>query len=231
MVVGGATQLFVERTGRQLPTVFKHHAGPPFTATLEPMAPERFAVAEKFSINLNEIANGVEVVASNRNRAAGASFSIAMDHHHAIFFLLKHAFHSSSFALLRCLFEAYLRGLWLKHCATESQVEDFLKGCEPPKTMVAEIEATPAFAAGALSRIKKTNWSAMCAFTHTGGLHLQRWQTADAVGPNFDADELEECLNTAEIFGAMATLELVQMSESGNDGSAVLELMKVRWSR
>ncbi|MBC7621864.1 MAG: hypothetical protein H7232_00590 [Aeromicrobium sp.] len=193
------------------------------------MTPERLAAAEKFSIDLNRLANGVEVVASNRNRAAGASFSIAMDHHHAIFFLLKHTFHSSSLALSRCLFEAYLRGLWLKHCATEGQVEDFIKGGEPPKTMVAEIEATPAFAEGALSRIKKTHWSAMCAFTHTGGLHLQRWQTPDAVEPNFDVGELEECLNMAELFGAMSTLELVQMSKAENNGSSVLELVKTRW--
>ena len=105
----------------------------------------------------------------------------------SIFFLMKHTFHSSSFALLRCLFEAYLRGLWLKHCASDAQVEDFIKGDAPPKTMVAEIEATPAFAEGVLSRIKKSSWSAMCAYTHTGGLHLQRWQTADGVEPNFDA--------------------------------------------
>jgi len=193
------------------------------------MTPERLSTAEKFSVDLNKLANGVEVVASNRNRAAGASFSIAMDHHHAIFFLLKHTFHSSSFALLRCLFEAYLRGLWLKHCATENQVEELINGGEPPKTMVAGIEATPAFSQGELSRIKKSTWSAMCAFTHTGGLHLQRWQTADAIEPNFDAGELEECLNTAELFGAMATLELVQMSKSENNGSSVLELIKARW--
>ncbi len=195
------------------------------------MTPERFAAAEKFSLDLNKLANGVEIVASNRNRAAGASFSIAMDHHHAIFFLLKHTFHSSSFALLRCLFEAYLRGLWLKHCATEGQVEDFIKGGEPPKTMVAEIEATPEFAEGALSRIKKANWSAMCAFTHPGGIHLQRWQTPEAVEPNFETGELEECLNTAELFGAMATLELVQMSKSENNGASVFQLIEARWSK
>ncbi len=195
------------------------------------MTPQRITAAEQFSIALNHLANGVEVVANNRNRAAGASFLIAADHHHAIFFLLKHTFHSSSIALLRCLFEAYLRGLWLRHCATDGQVDEFIKGGEPPKTMVADIEATPEFGEGELSRIKKASWSAMCAFTHTGGLHLQRWQTSEAVEPNFDAGELEECLNAAELFGAMATLELVQMSKSGNDGSSVLELINTRWPK
>jgi hypothetical protein len=42
----------------------------------------------------------------------------------------------------------------------------------------------------------------MCDCTHTGGLHLQRWQSSSAIEPQFDDDELEECLNAAELFGA-----------------------------
>ena len=178
---------------------------------------------------LHHLANGVEMVATDRNRAAGASFAIAQDHHHAIVFLLRKTFHSSSFALLRCLFEAYLRGLWLKHCATDAQVRGFLGGEEPPKSMVAEIETTPAFTGGTLSRIKRQTWHAMCAFTHTGGLHLQRWQSEDGIEPQFEPAELEECLNFAELFGTMAALELVQLSKSGDNGAAVLDLMKRRW--
>lgn len=166
---------------------------------------------------------------SEKNRAAAASFGIAQDHHAAIVFLMKGTFYSSSFALLRSLFEAYLRGLWLKHCATDKQVSAFFRGREPPKTIVAEIESTEAFNSGVLSRIKNENWSAMCAFTHTGGLHLQRWQSQDGVEPKFAPEELEECLNCAELFGAMAGLELVQLSKSGANGFDVLQLMKRRW--
>jgi len=166
---------------------------------------------------------------TEKNRAAAACFGIAQDHHAAIIFLMKKEFYSSSFALLRILFEAYLRGLWLKHCATDTQASAVFRGDEPPKTMIAEIESTEAFTSGALSRIKKNNWSAMCAFTHTGGLHLQRWQSQDGVEPTFSPEELEECLNCAELFGAMAGLELMQMSKSGTNGIEVLQLMKKRW--
>lgn len=193
------------------------------------MTPERIAAAEQFGTELHALTNEVEMWQSEKNRAAAASFGIALDHHAAIVFLMKNTFYSSSFALLRCLFESYLRGLWLKHCATDTQVSDFFQGSEPPKTMVAEIESTEAFVCGALSRIKKANWNAMCAFTHTGGQHLQRWQTPDSVEPTFAPDELEECLNCAELFGAMAGLELVQLSKSGAEGADVLRLMKKRW--
>lgn len=193
------------------------------------MTPERIAAAEELRANLHRLTNEIEMWQTEKNRAAAASFGIAQDHHAAIVFLMKTTFYSSSFALLRTLFEAYLRGLWLKYCATNEQVSAFFRGGEPPKTMVAEIESTEAFTGGVLSRIKKENWRAMCAFTHTGGLHLQRWQSPDAVEPTFTPEELDECLNCAELFGAMACLELVQLSKSGADGFDVLQLMKKRW--
>jgi len=193
------------------------------------MTPERIAAAEEFGAELHRLTNEIEMWQTEKNRAAAASFCIAQDHHAAIVSLMKSTFYSSSFALLRSLFEAYLRGLWLKHCATDEQVSAFFRGGEPPKTMVAEIESTEAFTSGVLSRIKKKNWSAMCAFTHTGGLHLQRWQSQDCVELTFAPEELEECLNCAELFGAMAGLEIVQLSKSGANGFDVLQLMKKRW--
>lgn len=193
------------------------------------MTPERIAAAEKFGAELHRLTNEIEMWQTEKNRAAAASFGIAQDHHAAIVSLMKNTFYSSSFALLRSLFEAYLRGLWLKHCATDTQVSIFFRGGEPPKTMVADIESTEAFTDGVLSRIKKDNWSAMCSFTHTGGLHLQRWQSQDCVEPTFPPEELEACLNWAELFGAMAGLELVQLSKSGANGNDVLQLIKKRW--
>lgn len=193
------------------------------------MTPARIEAAEKFCADLHGLTNDVEMWQTEKNRAAAASFGITQDHHAAIVFLMKNTFYSSSFALLRILFEAYLRGLWLKHCATDLQVSGLFRGDEPPKTMVEEIESTEAFDSGVLSRFKKNSWSAMCDFTHTGGSHLQRWQSQDAVEPTFAPEELEECLNCAELFGAMAGLELVQLSKSGADGADVLQLIKKRW--
>ena len=193
------------------------------------MTPERIAAAKSFCVELHGLTNEVEMSESMKNRAASTCFAIAQDHHAAIVLLMENTFYSSSFTLLRSVFEAYLRGLWLKHCATEVQAAEFFQGTPPPKTMVAEIETTPGFSNGVLSRIKKANWDSMCEFTHTGGLHLQRWQSHDAVEPKFDEEEIEECLNCAELFGAMAGLEQVQLRKSGDTGAGVLELLKKRW--
>jgi hypothetical protein len=191
---------------------------------------ERIADAEKFGVALNKLVWEVEIPQSPRTRAAAASFGIARDHHGAMVLLLKHTFHSSAFALLRCLFEAYLRGVWLRHCATDAQVEAHFSGEDPPRTMIADIEATPAFASGALSRAKRANWDAMCQYTHTGGLHLKQWQTEKLIEPSFDAAELENGLTMAEKYAALASLELAQMRVNGDGGMAVLRLIQERWT-
>jgi len=195
---------------------------------------QRIIEAEQFGDALNRLVSGTKLATNDRNRtrAAAAAFGIAQDHHHAIVFLLKNTFYSSSVALLRCVFEAYLRGIWLKRCATAAQVQKFIQGKEqPPKNdvMIAAIEALPEFGGDTLSRIKNHAWSAMCDFAHTGWIHLQRWQSQEGIEPNFDQEEIEECLNNSELLAAMSGLEVVQMSEDGNHGEAVLELMEKRW--
>ena len=43
------------------------------------MSPERIEKAEQFGIELNRLVNETEVIASDKNRAAGAAFLIAQD--------------------------------------------------------------------------------------------------------------------------------------------------------
>jgi hypothetical protein len=197
------------------------------------MTPARIEAAKNFGRELEEkLANDTEVLDTRKHRAAAASFCIAIDHCAAIVFLMEEGFYSTSFALIRLLFEAYLRGLWLKHCASDEKVSSYFRGEEPPpklNKMISEIESTEGFCCGTLSLIKKENWDAMCDFTHTGRLHLQWWQSQDAIEPIFSPEALEVCLNTAELYGAMASLERIQMSKSGNDGTEVLQLIKKRW--
>jgi hypothetical protein len=121
--------------------------------------------------------------ANDRVRSAAGCLAIAQDHHHAIVVLLDHNLFASSFALLRCAFEAYIRGEWLARCATDAEVAKFISGEEPPspRLLIERLEQTPAFAEKVLSRIKGNSWDAMCAYTHTGGLHVQRWNTAEAL--------------------------------------------------
>jgi hypothetical protein len=149
-----------------------------------------------------------DIPANHRVRAAAGCLAIAQDHHHAIVLLLEHRLYASSFSLIRVAFEAYVRGEWLALCASDAEIEQFLNGEEPPKIdrLLSALEGMPAFTEQVLSKIKKRRWKAMCAYTHTGGLHVQRWNTAAAIEPNYSSDEILEVLQFAEIIASLAVL-------------------------
>jgi hypothetical protein len=165
-----------------------------------------------------------------RVRASGGCLMIAMDHHHGIVVLLGAGLYASAFALMRVAFDAYVRGEWLNLCATEKEVDGFLRGDEPPKfgEMLKAIERTSGFQEQALSRIKKNSWDAMCAYTHTGGLHVQRWITTDGIEPNYSRDEVLEVLKFADIIASLSALGALTLASDEESAQAVLNKFKLR---
>lgn len=168
--------------------------------------------------------------ATDRVRAAASCLSIAQDHHHAIVVLLDARLYASCFALVRVAFEAYVRGEWLSLCATESQVRKFLRNREPPKidVLLGAIEKKDAFKKGRLFLIKKRTWKSMCAYTHTGGLHVQRWNTADGIEANYSVEELLEVLKFADIIATLSVLGVLRLADDVDLSETLLERFKAR---
>jgi hypothetical protein len=146
---------------------------------------------------LRQQVHEMQVPATNRVRAAAACFALAQEHHHSIVFLIENHLYGSACALVRIAFEAFVRGEWLALCATDGAIEDFIAGTEPPKIdkLLAALELTPAFSEKVLSGVKAKSWRAMCDYTHTGGIHIRRRNTAEAIEPNYDDGMLNEALS------------------------------------
>lgn len=174
-----------------------------------------------------------QLPATNRVRAAASCLAIAQDHHHAIVVLVDHHRYASAFALLRIAFEAYVRGEWLAACASEEEVENFVRGDEPPKirVLLERLEETEGFRRQVLSAIKAHAWHAMCAYTHTGGLHVQRWNTSEAIEPSYERDEVREVLDFAETIGSLAVIGVAKLAEDVEAARTVLEKFKERKGR
>ena len=168
--------------------------------------------------------------ANNRVRAAGSCLGIAQDHHHAIIVLLDSRLYASCFALLRVAFEAYVRGEWLALCATDDQVRKFLKGGKPPEIdeLLGALARKDAFKEGRLSLIKKRNWKALCGYTHTGGIHVQRWNTSDGIEAHYSVAELLEVLRFADIIATLAVLGVLFLADDVETSEKLLEHFKAR---
>lgn len=179
------------------------------------VATERIREAGEFVEWLRQSIHEQELPSNNRVRAAASCYAIAQDHHHAIVLLIENRLYASSFALIRLEFEAYIRGLWLSQCATDARVDRFISGkkCKFLETnnLISDIEKNYKENEKTLSKIKKQGWDSMCAYTHTGGIHVQRWNTSDAIEPNYSKEEVEEVLSFSEMFGALATIGIAEL--------------------
>jgi hypothetical protein len=179
---------------------------------------------------LGQAISECEMPSSLRVRVAAGCLAIAQDHHHGIVALLDHSLFASSFALLRCEFEAYVRGEWLALCATDEEVTSFANGEEPPLIgkLLEALETTPAFSEKVLSRIKGGAWRTMCGYTHTGGLHVQRWGNGRVIEPSYETVEVQEALSFAEVFGALAVVGIASLANNEEIAEAVLAKVKER---
>jgi hypothetical protein len=162
--------------------------------------------------------------ANNRTRAAGSCYSITQDHHVSIVLLSDQHLYASSFALMRSVFEAYVRGQWLALCATDDQVDKYLHGKEPPpiNTLLTAIELTAGFSEKVLSRAKTQAWASMCDYAHTGGLHVQRWNTCESIESNFSEDEILEVIDFSEAISIMSVLGVAELA---NDDELKLRIL------
>jgi hypothetical protein len=195
---------------------------------------EEIARAKEYVEELRCSADGLNLPNNSRTRAAGPCFAIAQEHHHAIIRLFEWRLFAAAFALIRIEFEAYLRGAWLLLCASDSVVETFLQGKEPPKVdcLIAELEMLDSFRGGELSKIKQKIWKSMCAYTHTGGLHVQRWNTEERLEANYSGDEILEMVKFAETIASLSIHGIASLADNIGLALGTLEASKKRdWKR
>ena len=194
---------------------------------------EEIDAAGTYVEHLRQAIHDRSVPNTKRVRAAGSCLAAAQEHHHAIVRLIDAHLYASAFALLRSAFEAYVRGEWLALCATDEFVERFLNGKEPPKikVLLSALEVTPSFEEHVLSNIKALSWNAMCAHAHTGGLHVQRWNTIEGIEPNFSREEVLEVMRFAEVIATLATVGIVRLIQDDELAMKILDAFKTRMSQ
>lgn len=168
--------------------------------------------------------------ATPRVQAAAGCLIIAQDHHHAVVVLLGSRIYASVFALIRIQFEACIRGEWLSLCATDLEVTKFLRGDEPPKlsVMISALEQKAAFQDQILSKIRTASWASMCGYTHTGGLHVQRYLTPESIESSFARTEILEVLNFSEIIVSLSVMGVLLLAQDEIGAISVMERFKAR---
>lgn len=155
---------------------------------------------------LGDQLDGRTLPGSLPDRLAGAFWHVSLQHHLAIGSLVQEERLASAFALLRPLIDAYVRGLWVAHLASEIEIQGFTKGDDPPDTgkLVKRLETEGWFKGNNLSQIKQGIWPVLCDATHTG-IRMVSCHLSDAeIGPVFDDEEILDLLGASDAWALMA---------------------------
>ena len=152
--------------------------------------------------------------ANDRAIIAAACQDVALEHHKAIVLSTRYLFHASAFGLVRIQFEAYIRGAWLRHCASDEQVARF-KECDKLDRnfgqLIADLECHEAFNVGVLSRIKAQSWKEMNSFTHTGLLQVVRRITSTTVEVMYPEEEVVGTLDFVDSIALCSAIAIVDV--------------------
>ena len=159
--------------------------------------------------------DGLDIKKSKRVLLSLGCLDQAIEHHLAICQLLKCKVNGSAFALVRLIFESFVRGVWLKNCATEAQLSEFQndKLTISFGELVRSIKALEGFRSGMLGRLKKQAWTAMNSYTHTGFQQASRRFGKEFIEPTYTDAEVIEVL---KISGSFALLSFQQIAAEGN---------------
>jgi hypothetical protein len=172
--------------------------------------------------------DGLEVSSDDRPRIVASCLDMALEHQKAIILLIANKLYGSAFALIRLLFEAYVRSVWLNYCANDKEIDKFKKGKLNKQfgKLIEDIEKIDGYNGGTLSSAKKSGWKVMNSFTHSGFSQIIRRNTELTIEPNYEMEEIEEAINFTNAIGLLSCLEISFLAKKENFSIEILEKIK-----
>lgn len=141
-------------------------------------------------------------------------FDLAIEHHAAICMLSNEKLYGSMYAMLRVELEAYVKGVWLYHVATDEQFAKYEK--IEFGALIREIEDKLGINEGVLHFLKSNYWKIFNSFTHTGYQAIVRRTNETHTGPvNYPTEEIISALRCTGLIALLSAVELSIMS--GNE--------------
>ena len=96
---------------------------------------------------------------SKRLQLASACWHVTIEHSMAIVELVHATLHGSALALVRSMYEAYLRGMWLMYAATDEEIDRAGRDKVPPNSdIITALEKSPHFQSNPFSGVKDQSW-------------------------------------------------------------------------
>jgi hypothetical protein len=168
-------------------------------------------------------------------KAAATLLTVTIDHAQGIRILLDKGAYPSAAALMRVVFETYIRAMWLRECANEKQVETFINKDKvvstegksiPFKSLVKAVEAShnlPAY----LSEIQANVWSGLNSLTHGGNIQLARNFDGKTIRHCYDNELVNEVIEFSTMLTCLAFSGILDLANNKNGELVSDELLQL----
>ncbi|KAF7763120.1 hypothetical protein PUND_b0455 [Pseudoalteromonas undina] len=137
--------------------------------------------------------------------------SLVIEHHRSIIVLCDNQLYSSASSLIRCVFEAYIKGLWFAEFATESDFEK-LKNDKFNKDFYKLVNALENKNKNGIKKAKESYWPNLNSLTHSGAAQLSRRINGTEIVSNFDDEFIQQMLRFSNNYALLSFSEVVEMS-------------------
>lgn len=150
--------------------------------------------------------DGLEISRDRKVLLAVSLYDVTIEHHIGISSLLRSRINGSAFALVRPLFETFVRGVWLRHCASDEQIDLYVSDRLDLKfrQVLEAVEKTGGFGYCVLSGLKQQAWRAMNSYTHGGIQQAGRRTSGFCIKPYYSEAEIVEVIKVAGSFCLLA---------------------------
>lgn len=180
--------------------------------------------------------NDVVIISDKPNiKAAATLLTVTIDHAQGIKFLLIKGAYPSANALMRCVFETYIRAMWVWGCANEKQADTFINKDKiistegkaiPFKDLVKAVEANHALPAY-LSEIQENVWSGLNSLTHGGNIQLARNFDGKTIRYCYDNELVNEVIEFSTMLTCLAFSGILDLADNENGESVSKKLLQL----
>ena len=169
--------------------------------------------------------NGLDIPSDDRSCLGAGCIDVALEHEKAIIVLVARSLFAPALALMRLTFEAYVRGMWLLHCASDQELKEFQRDKldRTFNSLIEDLEKLDAYSSKVLSAAKASSWKALNSFTHTGFLQAVRRITPKQIAPRYRESEILRTIGFADAIGIMCTIEIAGMASNNALAQSALE--------
>lgn len=168
------------------------------------------------------------LAADQRSLFAQGCFEIAIDNQAAIAVLYASQLHGSIFTLLSGLTLALMRGLWLIHCADDTDISRY-KSHQIDKSfseLIGEVESSMGRAPNALLGLKAHAWRAMNSVARAA-IDPNIWRCSKhALDTQHSEGEIAQALILSAVLGLVAAGQLAGLS--GRDDLVELAIQRMQ---